>query len=720
MFERGVQDLDRGVPLVRDLDDAATRLQRIVQVTEEFWPDEEDHTELYRNIMTLFLIKHSIIEPVDKRRKDEWDNVQAALNSCEELTVRMGDLLRDIACLEQRQLALKQTWKSFVTFGTRQGPLRQRNDVALDISQSIGRALNSFLCRDSVNIEDIVKDVILNNIDRMHKGQEYRLAELAAEWIGRVVAEADSHRALDEQYCNKLKQHLPGQDECMADISVWLSGSKPVYLLAGDGGAGKSSISYKLCLRLESGQYPSLALGASFFVERVSESKPSGSPFGVLLAAVLYQLRPGVQTQMVNTIRERILRDDSTRGIQALIWDTLTHIPPPDRVHAVIILDGINWCEDTLGIPNMLHYLCTLASKFPWLRLLLTTRPHPTIMATFADPSIASLIHHYQLEEDFDEWRGDVGQYLQYKIRRIPSCDNYLRDHPRSLQQLITRAGGDFTFARTAVSFLDSEYDQASTKFQLLSRSGNLRLLPLDRLSMQILNWAAGYSRDHCHLIYLLCCSVALEGNISTTVDSLLVYLGDRASADQMVLAADRLRSLFTINLKGEIRALHPTFRAFLLDPKRRGDHDFFVGRPFVRAVLCLATLANAGSLTAVLQPPPSTTSSGQMRLKQGPQDPESRAGLSQFWPVMTAFRKRTARGLSSIFRDYRGHSTSDQETNELCFWPRYIVETADSGFHGILAYHLRAFIPSSQLAMYTWATTPNQAMRAATAVVSG
>ncbi|GJE99904.1 hypothetical protein PsYK624_161790 [Phanerochaete sordida] len=218
----------------------------------------------------------------------------------------------------------------------------------------------------------------------------------------------------------------------------------------------------------------------------------------------------------------------------------------------------------------------------------------------------------------------------------------------------------------------------------VLPRDPTGQPIPLDTFYKRILDW--GYQHKGRRRVFVVLECVAIEDIASMTLEAILAYANAHSayattplSFLDIVSTVHRLRSVLVMNAKSEVLARDTSFHDFLLDGERYADRPLLVSRPLTLACACLAVINDDRDVAAMLRwgpyPPPS---SPPHRLRR-----PSVARLALF------------------------------------LWPRYVLDVSHSDHRDkMLMRQLEAFVPSTQLAMYAWVTTPRQAVRAGKALV--
>ncbi|GJE87857.1 AAA-16 domain-containing protein [Phanerochaete sordida] len=412
-----------------------------------------------------------------------------------------------------------------------------------------------------------------------------------------------------------------------SDLTSWSAGRlarnplERFYFLSGGAGLGKSAIAHRLCKHLSDGKISGTLLGASFFFVR--GGRDNGSAL-LLFSTIARQLAShrAFQVQIAAACRKYTQQGDRQQiqyAFEELLLKPLTaaskSLKPDTRV--VLVLDGLDECQESDLMTESLKYLFTLVRALPWLYVFAASRPEPHIMLVITSRDAAGIVHHQDLGDASASW-GDVALYLQNTVPKIGTYAQFLRADPRPLRDLIQRAGGVFIFARIAVNVLDTYSDYPEEGFRLALSARGEELSPLDSLYLQILRAAfprtqlQNAPRLHAHLRALLtlvalaqrplppgtlaalghdlCQGAAVQTRLARAVP---VPLG-MAPRDVGAMLG-RLRAALAVDAAGHVAPLHATFAEFLLDAARCSDALYHVERGAGHAGLaavCLGALA--------------------------------------------------------------------------------------------------------------------------------
>ena len=378
-------------------------------------------------------------------------------------------------------------------------------------------------------------------------------------------------------------------------LEEWVSSDKPICFLIGAAGMGKSTIASEFCRRYEN------ELGASFFFRRNDANVGSTRMFFTTLAYQLAhcsweELRPHI-----TRAAELHARDGRSQQMKYAVEDLL-HKPLDDAEHGTsarsvmyVVVDALDECTESSTqpdvIPECLRLLVSCALRHPsTFRLLLTSRPVPDhVEKARLDSELKGrsvLLSLYDIEER-KAIDGDIQELIRTRLCAVQEGEQWHKSDPTIVGRLTKQSQGVFVYARTAVDFVvrGEGVAQKERRLRLLLTPGNtyglthLDLLyrtvlettfPSDELDPEtheqvrlILAWIAlsqasgGISPLDIEQISGIPCAESIP--IFSTLRSVLVF-GDAESDFH----------------KRRFRAMHVTFRDFLVDGARCGN-NFYV-----------------------------------------------------------------------------------------------------------------------------------------------
>ncbi|OSD02426.1 hypothetical protein PYCCODRAFT_1467785 [Trametes coccinea BRFM310] len=489
--------------------------------------------------------------------------------------------------------------------------------------------------RDAIVVADMQRDL-------MAAIEQFRFRANAAidrgvQEVRRLLLEAEEDRLL-EKLCSvdvgyrsvsePKSQLMEGTRESILEgLRKWCTDHVPdpvapkrVYFVSGGAGVGKSSVAYRHCVQLSE---PSSAtdaprLGASIFIDR----NRGGLTVELLFHALARQLAeslPVLRPHILDAAREYLKKGQ--RQLPEFSFKELLHEPLsraaaeiPVGLRLVVVIDGLDECDEQPALQDGIRRLLELVTKFPWLYLFLASRPVPSIMTVLEGSMAAAIVHHYDLQQDLMN-RADVKMFLESSVPQIPKYSSFLETHPSYLEELVERADGLFIFARIALNVLNQDLyrDNPEEGFQVVLSKEN-GLDKMDALYLGILR-AAFPPRDlvqsprlHARLLSFLHVVALLRSPLSPGCVALfaddihgrsyiLGRVGNGAqkqkalTLDDFVPIINLLRSvIYTDPSDGTLMPIHMSFYEFLVD--RCTDPQYRVDRCAGHAALALSCLS--------------------------------------------------------------------------------------------------------------------------------
>ncbi|KAG8719490.1 hypothetical protein FRC09_011067 [Ceratobasidium sp. 395] len=203
---------------------------------------------------------------------------------------------------------------------------------------------------------------------------------------------------------------------------------------------------YSFCEYLEG----SGRLSASFFCSR---KHPSCRDVSRMVSSISYQL--ATQSRPYRCVLSRVLSQDPevvkrsiNEQVERLILVPLQTVAHTVHADPVIVIDGLDQCEDTESAKSALDVILRLASDLP-VRFLVASCPSPGIRGRIRKLQAK---HNIPLELRLDEQdqtvvQGDIRGYLAVKLESLALTVD-------DLEQLLRRVGVLFFYAQIVVDYL--------------------------------------------------------------------------------------------------------------------------------------------------------------------------------------------------------------------------------------------------------------------------
>ncbi|KAI0699634.1 hypothetical protein C8T65DRAFT_742450 [Cerioporus squamosus] len=487
-------------------------------------------------------------------------------------------------------------------------------DTLKTIRDDLSRALERFQLAGGLSIEALteqnlaVGEATYEELKRVAAAQE---AEAIKQEEERKKQEEERHsacrgRKLHNSTSNSDKSYyLSGTRKAVFErLDEWVSSDKPVCFLIGAAGMGKSTIASEFCRRRQG------ELGASFFFKRLG-GDPSVGSTAKFFSTIAYQLartRPELRSHIVRAVQSNV---NAAHSQMEFAVPVLLHEPLRDAEDAgvlsrvYIVVDALDECSESASepdlVPQCLRLLLSCALAFPSsLRLLITSRPDPNHVdnalwrdSRLKDSSVLLSLYNVETRQAIDR---DITDLIRTRLCAVQEGAEWHQRDPTVVSQLTKQSEGVFVYARTAVDFIvrSAGIAQMEHRLRLLFAPGNTYgLSNLDRLYRTVLETAFPpvdldpMTHEHVRLILAW---IALNEHPNGIAPSDLQDLSG-ISCPESIPILTKLRSVLGFDPGADgveasrFRAMHVTFRDFLVDRARCGD-VYHVDPPHMHARL--------------------------------------------------------------------------------------------------------------------------------------
>ena len=376
-------------------------------------------------------------------------------------------------------------------------------------------------------------------------------------------------------------------------LEEWVSSDKPICFLIGAAGMGKSTIASEFCRRYET------QLGASFFFKRNDGNVGSTRIFFTTLAYQLAESRAELRPHIVRAAeshRKAGISQQMQYAVEDLLHKPLDAAENAIGSHSVvyIVVDALDECTESSTqpdlIPECLQLLVSCALRHPsTFRLLLTSRPVPDHVEKarqdweLKDRSV--LLSLYNIEERWAIDR-DICELIRTRLCAVEEGKQWHQSDPTVVDRLTQQSQGVFVYARTAVDFVVGGTGLGEMKDRLdllLTPHNRYGLDPLDELYRIVLETAFRtkelYPKKHEQVRLILAWVALCQDSGGISPDDVAKISGIPCAESIPILS--RLRSVLVFNdassdiYQTPFRAMHVTFRDFLVDQKRCEDHFY-------------------------------------------------------------------------------------------------------------------------------------------------
>ena len=272
--------------------------------------------------------------------------------------------------------------------------------------------------------------------------------------------------------------------------------------------------------------------------------------------------------------------------LQGLIVDAFQYLSPPPKHSYLVIIDGLDECNDKTIQQTILRLLCETITvhKLP-LRFLIGSRPESHIRECFDQESLYTVTRRVVLDETFDP-RRDIEVFLQDGFAKICAKNSIFHvEQPWPdkgiIDLLVQRSSGQFIYAATLLKFVGADFCSPTKQLALVLKPDPSAFSDLDQLYTQILS----VYPNAVNIVQVLGFIIASDENLPEVIEDLL---GMEEGELKPVLRG--LLSLMKDESDGNWRSLnkrvisyvipqfaHASFSDYLFDSSRSGP--FHVNR---------------------------------------------------------------------------------------------------------------------------------------------
>ncbi|OCK83071.1 WD40 repeat-like protein [Lepidopterella palustris CBS 459.81] len=445
---------------------------------------------------------------------------------------------------------------------------------------------------------------------------------------------AEQERYLDKLHCAEGAAFNSGRFEherlCLPNtrtsilnlIYEWSADprGKHIFWLRGMAGTGKSTIARTVARHFsEEGQ-----LGASFFFSKGGGDLGNASKFVPTLAFQLSRYRPGIAERICKAIVDHPGLDQKRDLWKYFIIDPLSQIETSTSAPLVIIfvIDALDECDNQDDVRLILQLFAeSKQAGNVKLRIFVTSRPEQPINLGFGSMD-GSAHRDIALHSVFqDETERDISAFLKHELGLVSKERGLSPDWPKSkdLEKLVQKANGLFIYAATACRFIRDRNFRPKKQLSLLLKDNpslNSHTAELDEMYMQVLRQSVlGGCQSYDQPMVLerfrkiVGCIVILFKPLCIRNLSLLLQTGEgdyddddddeEEEEEEMKITLHPLGSVLDVSNLTEVapQLLHPSFRDFLLNPKRCTDPQFWVNGKKAHTDLtnnCLKTMSKS------------------------------------------------------------------------------------------------------------------------------
>ncbi|KAM0703990.1 hypothetical protein Q7P35_008996 [Cladosporium inversicolor] len=462
-------------------------------------------------------------------------------------------------------------------------------------------------------------DARLSSLDRIHH-LEAGIAKLqdTADLAKLVTAREATYDSSAE---GGLPRCLPGtRTELLCQIGDWAANpsGKRIFWLCGKAGIGKSTISRTIAKDLdEEGR-----LGASFFFKRGRADRSHAKLFFPTIASQLADKLPGLGHAIAAALEDDSLLCEKhmTKQFEKLLLQPMQCGLSRNAFtkDCFLVIDALDECEDMDQIETLLKLLKRIEDVLTTrMRILVTSRPDPPLVAGFSDMS-NDLLHDVQLEQaQVGSIKPDLDIYFRYKLAQVQ--ETYPKRNPYcslptgwvsqgDIDLLVEKSHPLFIVAYTLCNLLSlSNRPQEDLRMLLLQTDGRGVSTGLGSVYLPVLRQAVakaiGRNTEEKTSAFkaAIGCLILLYDPLSVTSLSNLLDI----PIQDIGALVPPLRSVLNVPEKvdgtpdpfGTIKLFHLSFRDFLVDPdavKGNEGREFWIDEAQAHAKLashCLRLL---------------------------------------------------------------------------------------------------------------------------------
>ncbi|CAE6511856.1 unnamed protein product, partial [Rhizoctonia solani] len=360
------------------------------------------------------------------------------------------------------------------------------------------------------------------------------------------------------------------RESILADLCLWSDdpNAKPIYLMNGMAGTGKTTIACSLAKVLEDEG----RLGASFFCTRTSDLCRDANRIIPTIAYQLARYSTVFQSALCTVLDADpdLGSRNPTTQFERLLREPLLQVEDKIPKHVVVLIDALDECSNPKTARLVFDLLVRFSGELP-VKFFVAGRPESRAHAGASQAGdVVQMLHLHEVE--YSLVQHDIELYLWDELACIEPS------RPQ-ITQLAELAGKLFIFAATAVRYIRPDEVTVHSTERLLTILANRvkpdskRLADIDSLYSILLSLALENDRleteeiERIHAI--LRTVICIQEPISVETLAVLADLGDTS---HVLTALDPLRSVLHVSERtGLVCALHASFADFLFHRGRSG-----------------------------------------------------------------------------------------------------------------------------------------------------
>lgn len=322
-------------------------------------------------------------------------------------------------------------------------------------------------------------------------------------------------------------------------------------------------------------------LGASFFCSGDFEERRN---LQLIFPTLAIQLAH--RYQKFRSILVPLIQSDPRIGYESLYDQMKQLIVQPlnkSGISTVIVIDGLNECEDKESASTILSILGRLVSKIPKVKFLLTGRPEPRIYEGFRLPLLTKMEDVFFIRGvEPDQANSDIRLFFKISLLELVGG---LSGWPteEQLDRLCRWAAGLFAYAVALVKFIGNNKRSPREQLDILLRSQNAsdrEGKTLDSLYRLALQEAFGGDRpEHNERICSVLSVVVLAIN-PLPPPAIATLLGLNTEDILPIVSSANPLLILQEGVDYPVRSLHKSFPDFVTDPTRCTNPRFYISPP--------------------------------------------------------------------------------------------------------------------------------------------
>ena len=342
--------------------------------------------------------------------------------------------------------------------------------------------------------------------------------------------------------------------------------------IAGMAGTGKTSIAITLCsmIWMDSTVY----LGGTFFCSRSAGSVERTDVKRIVptLVTLLARQLPVFGSSLAKQLSKSpdVAHWTVRNQVDRLIVQPLNELARDTCAGQIVfVIDALDECNNPSLLSELIDSIADFKSKLP-VKFLLTSRPEMHIRTTpIGDPVLSSILRLHTVDQE--QVTADIRLYISTKLAQASKTARWYSAY--DVEALVSRSGGLFIFASTALKYVLNRGDDAGRRERLEKATtafahSTVATNPLDRMYELVINEASRSDQVDTDELEgmrkILAC--VLTARASLSIQALADLTG--FSPDTLRGSLERLHSLIHLpvdDTEPGLRTLHASFGDYIL-----------------------------------------------------------------------------------------------------------------------------------------------------------